>query len=850
MTQSLFDFDPEHDAATLVTRLAARAPAGHHDELRAPDGTLRRPWREFFAHLGPGGFADLPRRRGTIERQVRDDGITYNVYSDDGRSERPWSLDIFPYLIEADEWARIEAGVAQRAKLLAAIMADAYGPQQLLAANLLPPALVLGHPGYLRPLVGQQPPGGTFLHIVAFDIARAADGQWWVVGHRTQAPSGLGYALQNRLIVSRLFPEAFRQMKVQRLAASYRRLLDMLQRLSPRADGEAARLVLLTPGPYTETYFEHAYLARYLGIPLAEGSDLTVRDERVFLKTLHGLQPVHGILRRLDDDYCDPLELRQDSTLGVPGLLRAVRAGRVLLANALGSGFLESPAINGFLPAIARRELGADLLLPSLASWWCGERAAYSRVVDTLSDKVVKPTYPSGAQRLGFEAAIGATLLPSQITALRRRIEADPDAYTVQAYLPLPMAPTLHDGTVLPRAAMLRVYAIGDGAGQWHVMPGGLTRIAMTEQRVVSMQRGGASQDTWVRTVEPVDSFSMLPTPLRADELPGPRRIVSSRAAENLFWMGRYAERADQAVRLARAALTLIGDDARAPSPVLDALAVLCEEQGLVPAAVPSPAKSVAVFERTLISALADRKGSSVAFNLAALVRSAGHIRDRLSADHWRLVAATADRFAADCANAVADDVFSADEAVAALGQLAVQLSAITGAQIDHMTRDDGWRLMTIGRQLERLGTLARALHLLFETQAIAREDGYDLALQLFDSTITYRALYQRRFEVPPLIDLLVQESANPRSLRGIARRLTEQIERLGTPGAANLLPHLPAQDAWPELKPLTATGPDGRHAALLELTDRLVHGTRALSDAIGASYFSHASDNFRTVNV
>ena len=387
--------------------------------------------------------------------------------------------------------------------------------------------------------------------------------------------------------------------------------------------------------------------------------------------------------------------------------------------------------------------------------------------------KVVKATYPTSVQRPRFEAAIGAALSPTQISALRRRIEADPDAYTVQAYLPLPMAPTWQDGTLLPRASMLRVYAISDGARGWHVMPGGLTRIAMREQRVVSMQAGGASQDTWVRTTGPVDTFSMLPTPLRAEEFPGPRRIVSSRAAENLFWMGRYAERADQAVRLARAALTLIGDDARAPSPVLDALATLCEERGLVPEDVPSPAQSLAVFERTLIAELADNRGNSVAFDLASLVRSAGHIRDRLSADHWRLVAATAERFSADCAAATAGNVFSADEAVAALGHLAVQLSAITGAQIDHMTRDDGWRLMTIGRQLERLGTLGRTLHVLFASGAMAREDGYDLALQLFDSTITYRALYQRRLEVPPLVDLLVQESANPHSLRGVARRLT-----------------------------------------------------------------------------
>ena len=753
-----------------------------------------------------------------------------------------------PFLLDGGEWARIEAGVAQRARLLAAIMADCYGSQRLLAENLLPPALVLGHPGYLRPLAGQHPPGDVFLPIVAVDIARAADGQWWVVGHRTQTPSGLGYALQNRLIVSRLFPDAFRQMGVQRLATSYRRLLDTLQRLSPCEAGEAPRLALLTPGPYAETYFEHAYLARYLGIPLVEGSDLTVRDERVFLKTLHGLQPVHGILRRLDDDFCDPLDLRQDSTLGVPGLLRAVRAGRVLLANALGSGFLESPAINGFLPAIARREFGEELHLPSLDTWWCGEAAAWSHVADDLANKVVKPTYPPSEWRPGFDAIIGAGLSALKLDAARARIEADPNACTVQAYLPLPMNPTWRDGRLLPRAAMVRVYAIADGKGGWHVMPGGLTRIAQREQRVVSMQQGGGSQDTWVRTAGPVDTFSMLPTALRAEDLSSKRRIVSSRSAENLFWMGRYAERADQLVRLARSTLTLLSDDARAPSPVLNLVATLCEETDLVPDGAPSPMQSLTVFQRTLIAGLADR-ARGIAFSLAAFVRAASQIRDRLSADHWRLAAASVTGFEADCARAVIGDSFSPDEASAGLGRLAVHLSAITGAQVDHMTRDDGWRLMTIGRYIERLGTLARVLQLAFDTETLGRDDGHDFVLQLFDSTITYRALYQRRLEVPPLIDLLVQESANPRSLRGIARRLSNQIERLGAPGADGLQACLPAVTHWPELAELSETDTRGRYARLLELTARLVSGSHALSNAISARYFSHAFEEFRAVN-
>jgi uncharacterized alpha-E superfamily protein len=352
-----------------------------------------------------------------------------------------------------------------------------------------------------------------------------------------------------------------------------------------------------------------------------------------------------------------------------------------------------------------------------------------------------------------------------------------------------------------------------------------------------------------VQTVGPVDTFSMLPRPLGVTELASRRRIVSSRAAENLFWMGRYTERADHTVRLARSALALLGDGARAPSTVLGALATLCQQQGLVPHGVPSPAQSVNVFERTLIAGLADALDRpSVAYTLQALVRAATHIRDRLSADHWRLIAATSQRFRDDCAAAVEDQAFTSDEAVAALGHLAIQLSAITGAQVDHMTRDDGWRLLTIGRQVERLGSLALAMRLLFATGAVSRDDGFDLVLQLFDSTITYRALYQRRLEAAPLIDLLVQEQANPRSLRGVARRLSEQIGRLEAPEAGELLLHLPTQAEWPSLEALCrgdGTAPD---APLLQFCDRLVDGTRALSNAIGARYFSHAA-GFRTVH-
>lgn len=851
MAQTSFSFNDSSPAAAALSR-AAPVRAGQFDELRSDAGSLRPAWQAFFDAQGSEGLTDLDRRLLALRRQIHDDGITYNVYSDTGPDSpaRPWSLDLLPFVISAADWAQIERGVTQRAAMLSKMLHDLYGPQQLLSEGLLPPALVFGHPGYLRPLVGVKPVGGNYLQIAAFDLARAPDGRWWVVSQRTQAPSGLGYALQNRLIVGRQFPEAFRALHVQRMASSFRRLLDTVARAAPKSDhdaerGGAPRIVLLTPGPYNETYFEHAYLARYLGVPLVEGGDLTVREDRVFLKTVHGLERVHAILRRLDDDWCDPLELRPDSALGVPGLLQAIRAGQVLLANALGSSFLESPALQGFLPAIAHKLLAEPLVLPSLASWWCGERAAFEAVADRLGEKVIKPTYPGRPSRPSFDAIIGAELTPPLLAELRIKMAADPAAYTVQDYLPLSQARVWHDGLLLPRAAMVRVFAMADGDGRWHAMPGGLTRIAGRAQRVVSMQRGGSSLDTWVQTDGHVDRYSMLPEPLRPEDLVQPRRPVPSRAAENLFWMGRYAERADHSSRLAYAALSLLAGDTAPPPAVAAVLGQLCVEQGLVAANVPSPAQGASVFERTLLAGLQDVAGTSVAFNLDALQRAGAQIRERLSAEHWRLLRLALERFADMGPPRVGDTGSAAartpGRALDALRRLSVDLAAVTGAQADRMTRDDGWRLMTMGRQIERLACMAGTLAAFEATGALHEEAGFDLLLALADSTVTYRALYQGRQELPPLLHLLVQDAANPRSLACVVELLRTELVRLPSP-RSELLALLPRPESWPTLAQLCENDDQLQMAALAKLAQRLRATAYALSDATGARYFSHAA--------
>ncbi len=829
------------DAASyaLVDR-ALPAEPGVWDEMRDAGGALRAPWHRFAAALPPPAgdleiATDLDRRVEQVAQRIRLDGVTHNVFGGDperGPTARPWSLELLPQLIEPADWAAIEAGVVQRAELLQLMLDDLYGPQRLLHEGLLPPALLLRHPGWLRPMIGVRPPSGLRLFIAAFDIARGPQGRWWLVAQRTQGPSGLGYVLHNRLVVARQFPEAFRDLRVQRIASSYRRLLDTLE-LAARevAGGATPRIVLLTPGPYSETYFEHAYLARYLGVPLVEGGDLTVRDDRLYLKTVEGLEPVHGMLRRLDDDWCDPLELRPDSALGVPGLLQAARAGTVVMANALGSAFLESPAIQGFMPGIAQRLTGQALKLPSLSTWWCGEAAAWADARAQLEDKVVRTTFPSGGRTSQVRDRADAA------------IEDDPDAWTIQGRLRFSRAPIWSEGVLNPRPAMVRVYAIADGMGRWHVLPGGMTRVSQREDGSVSMQRGGTSLDTWVLTDGPVDTFSMLPKRLQVDDIIGRRRPVASRMGENLFWLGRYTERTEQLVRLARATLMLIDADNDAPPEVLQALSTLAVRSGLTPEGVPTLVQSATLFERAVFAGLVDaEETTSIAYNLLALERASMALRERLSSEHWGLLRTLRETFATTL-QAPANELPTLTQVLPALDRLALQLAAVTGAQTDRMTRDHGWRLLAVGRLLERLIGVTTRFEAFLDARALASVAGIELLLELFDSVITFRARYQRHEDLLALADLLVLDSANPRAFAGVLRRLRTEIGKLpgDEDGRRALLALLPAEGAGLTLESLRGADDAAIAQALRSLALTLKRRAAMLADRVGERFFTLA---------
>lgn len=891
---SLLPDEPEGAAQVpdpLAQALAAalRSRDGHFYELTGsvnrpgePQAGLAERWRRFFGAGGAAGWQDLSAKALRVQRRVMEDGASYNVHSDapplpgqDGKHGAPlarhWPLELLPMLIEPQEWRHIEAGVAQRARLLNAVMADTYGERRLLREGLLPASLVLAHPQYLRAMHGHQPHGGVHLHVLAFDLTRGADGHWWVVGQRTQAPSGLGYVLENRLIIAQQFPEAFRQMAVQRLAASYRDFIQALTRLSPA--GERSRVALLTPGPRSETYFEQAFLARYLGITLVEGADLTVRGDKVYLRTLAGLERVHVLLRRVDDTWLDPLELRPDSMLGVPGLLQAARAGEVVIANSPGAGWLESPGLAAFWPGVAEALLGEELLLPATQSWWCGEDSAWRALRPRLAEFIVVPSFSASSTTRGFASIVAAELGDEALRALAERIAADPAAYTLQARVKPAKQPVWTRGALEPRGAVLRVFALSDGQGGVRVLPGGLTRVAPRRDALadawLSIQRGSLSADTWVMTDGEVDPTTLLQQPLQADDLAQVHWTVTSRAAENLFWLGRYTERAENSARLARHVIeaSVMVQRGAMPTPMLPLLDALARRHGLVDLKAPKADDDPRGFERALLSALLPASGAtSVGWNLRALQGCAQALRERLSPEAWRLIHETAAQFEQHL-RAVLDRPMPAASVADVLNVLAradTHLAAITGAQTDRMTRDDGWRLLSIGRQIERLSFHADVLAEAFErgnagppqvasassggglgedqtwghTQSLAlSEDGFGLLLGVFDSTITYRAQFQARREGPPLLHLLVHDTDNPRALAWVARTLRERFVKLARHDpawAADIAAGLPAPERWP-LAELAAPGP-----ALVEHLRRAVAQAGELSSLISQRYFAH----------
>lgn len=803
-----------------------------YDEMLAAGGSVRGHWQGLVRHLSDLDADTMGQRARSMADAIEADGVTYTVYDDPNGTGRLWGLDPIPLLINAEEWRSLSAAVAQRARLLDAVLADLYGPQQLLREGYLPPALVYGQKGFQWPCKGVVPPGGRHLHLYAVDLARSPDGNWWVIADRTQGPSGAGYALQNRIVVSQTFPQAFQSLPTQRLADFFRTLQDSLSRMAP-SGAESPLCVLLTPGRYNETYFEHVFLARYLGFPLVEGQDLTVRDDIVYLKTLRGLRRVHVILRRLDDEFCDPLELRSDSVLGIPGLLSAVRGGHVLVANALGSGVLESAAIFGFLPAISERLLGEPLAMPSVASWWCGEAPARKYVLEHLDDLVIKPAFAS----MRMEALFGHQVKGAERDRLIRAIEAQPHAYVAQEWVHLSQAPVWHHDSakLVPRSVGLRLFAAATPEG-YVVMPGALTRVAAHGGvEVISMQRGGLSKDTWVQAEGSFTRLSLLKPKLGVTDLLPGEVDTPSRVGENLFWMGRHSERSEMSARVLRAALLRLAGSDENSDDNLAGLVQAAKRIGALPAE-PADDEAPLPLENQLLQAVTrfDQPGS-VAWNLRMLGFNADHLRDRLSTDNWHLL------------NRMEGPLLppprTLDQTVARLNQIILNCISLAGFALDDMTRDAGWGFLILGRRIERLGALAAMMSVVIQAPADQRENMLEWLLECANSIVTYRARYRRAPELLPVVHMLVLDETNPHSITFQVQAVEKYLLDV-TQAAGHLIPpelgDLGRRLAQLDLRTFDQKEPALACQNLLSLLNQAEQTAYNLSDEIHRNFFIH----------
>jgi len=791
----------------------SQLPYGEAFNESSADGVTPRPhWTRLMESLQEIGPEELERRWARADRRIRENGITYNIYY-------------------------IEAGIIQRAHLLSLLLEDLYGSQSLLANGRFPAELLYANPAFLRPMVGVRVPAHTYLHMLAVDLARSPDGQWWVLSDRTQAPSGSGYALENRTIVSDVLPDLFRSSNVLRLAPFFRAQRDALTAL---ADCNNPRIVLLTPGPFNETYFEHSYLARYLGFTLVQGADLTVRDRCVFLKTVAGLEQVNVILRRVDDSFCDPLELRSDSLLGVPGLVDAIVAGNVKVANALGSGLIETAAIMPFLPGLSTYLIGEKLKLRSVATWWCGQPYALDWVLNHLESVVVKPAFPSR----GMEPVFGAELEQGEKGKLAEQLRARPHDYVAQEQIALSNAPVWEKGSLYSRNVVLRTYVLNTGNG-WMAIPGGLVRVADVEGSVVSMQRGGHSKDAWVLWDSPVDTFSMLhprnePVPLRRDA-PG----VPSSVADNVFWLGRYVERAESMTRMVRSMVLRLPRANEAELACLIRLHSCLESRQ---SKLPKRRKwtiTPAEFEKELISVVTHvKRTDSLASILSEITRVGGSVRERLSADMTFLIGQLRNSIQTEPGTPFL-------EYPAMLTGCLEFLSAFSGMERENINRGLGWIFLSIGRRLERAIFLTRQLREI--TRPLGESDWplLECLLEVADSSMSYRARYYTTLQPLAVLDVLMADGTNPRSLDFQLTHLVHLYQQLPRHSSEDLnamreaLTLLRNLDLRKINYPLPGRTDAADAASGLARLDRFLRGLELLlpswSNNLSSRYFSHA---------
>jgi uncharacterized circularly permuted ATP-grasp superfamily protein/uncharacterized alpha-E superfamily protein len=782
---TLADSGPDGRAGVLDEYRAAHRGRGS-DELLAANGSIRSGWQDLAATVDLLGLSGLQTRGAQVRRLLEDDGVTYGVPADADHPAGLWRLDPLPMIIDSREWAELSPGLIQRAELLDRVQNDLYGPRDLLRRGLIPPELVLGHAGFLRQCHGIRLPGPNQLLMASTDLVRSADG-WCALGDRTQAPSGAGYAMENRRIISRVMPGLYSGTLLERLRSFFHALRAALQEVAP-STAEAPRVVILTPGATSETSFDQAFLSTLLGFPLVEGQDLTVRDGRVWLRSLGRPEPVDVVLRRVDGWFCDPLQLRADSRLGVPGLLQAARAGNVSIVNPPGAGVLENPGLAPYLPALCEALLDEPLRLRPVASWWCGDPIARRHVLGNLATLVIRPI----ARGIGRANRFGWQLSRAELGELADRIEAEPHAWSAQEALEMSTTPVVTGTGLEPRRTVLRSFAVAAG-GSFQLLPGGLGRVAAeTGSLDISSQTGALAKDVWVigRTAAggpeprwPAGARADVARGGGADDVEPVPVGLSSRIAEDMFWLGRYAERAEDAARLLRVAADLAGDHSlRRGSVGADSLAVMLRAVTTVTTTFPGfvgegGSELISDPQPELVRLAVDPRAlGTLAHAVRHTLQSAQAVRELLSNDTW-LVIGSLDRQLLELG-------WSPDPGELlhrTLSRVLEGLLAFSGLAMESMVRDAGWYVMDAGRRIERsLQVLALLRATLTQARPAAVDDlVMESVLISAESVITHRRRNPGRPRPADLLALLLFDRDNPRGVRHQLDALADDLQRL-----------------------------------------------------------------------
>ena len=811
------------------------SPASAYDELVTGQKSIRYHWQGILSVVRalPGGLGE---RVESARRQLEESGATVNLLDDRGAPR--WTFDPLPFVLTPDEWSELESGLIQRACLLDTILADLYGPQTLLKQHLLPPMLVHANRHFLRPcqVMDGMVPTRHLAHY-AVDLVRLSSGRWHVLADHTEVPSGIGYALEMRRVLARSLPEAFRSIPVRHLRPFVDRWHDSLLAMAPSGVPNP-NMAVLTPGSLSATYFEHVYLSRVLGVPLVEGGDLVARDGEVSIKTLAGLRPVHMLLRRLDSAFVDPLELRADSALGITGMVEATRSGRITLANALGSGVVETPAMMPFLERLSEHLFGQPLSLPSLDVWWLGEPAALSFALANLDLMIVRRCL--GQDR---EPIVVGMLDPAERKAFEAEIRAAPGQFVAQYPVTPSLSPKWDGETLAPSAMVLRVFVSADGDG-YRVLPGGLAREPAGDTCLRSLGRlNGTLKDVWVLAEDAADV--QIPSTRRFHQLEVERggADLQSRVADNLYWLGRYIERLDNDARLLRTTATKVAQGAVSPRDAVELrlLGRLLSQADLMDRAAALSAPENAAFQQGLGAIATDDSGLIIV--LDAIQRLTSSMRDRFSVD----MITAAGPVMAEVRQRLRAARGNLDPLLAALDEIVRFVAILSGLAQENMTRGTGWRFLDLGRRVERAKFVVTAALAPFAQSPIDWDAAMWVALELCDSTITYRTRYLGQLQPAPVLDLVVLDDSNPRSLVFQLRAIEGHLDYLSRSSGVQVPPLPPSldEDLNAAVQQFAGDEQAWRHeglalAMLRDIAAETDNKIDGLSEAITRAYFSH----------